>query len=241
MIRTILIDDEPYIRTAIRALLDDLDSELSLVGECGSVEEAVTVVRACEPDLVLLDIDLADGDAFDFLAQTEDLCFQVIFITGHDEYALRALKLGAVDYVLKPVDPEELQTAISKVTEADISTTSEQIEKVRAHLSQGRFVVSLQDGYKIIKLEDLMYCQSDKGYTTFYLVSGKQVVVSKPMKSFMDKLPESQFVRIHQSYCVNIDYLEGYDRNGFVVLTDGLQLPVSLRKRESFLTRLLNF
>ncbi|TPN81212.1 LytR/AlgR family response regulator transcription factor [Aquimarina algicola] len=239
MIKTILIEDESYIRKGLIALIDTLDKDLTIVGECGSVEEAVTVVKACKPDLIFLDINLPDGNAFDFLAQTEELNFKVIFVTAYDEFALKALKLGAIDYILKPVDIEELEIAIDKAIAATHSAQKEKIQIVKNELDTNRLVLSLQDGYQVININELQFCKSDKGYTTFYLSNKKPIIASKPLKHFIDKLPASKFVRTHQSCMVNLDYVDRYDKSGMIILKDNQQIPVSIRKKEEFLSKLL--
>jgi len=240
MIKTLLVEDKPYIRKGLISLIEILDKGLTIIGECGSVKEAVTVVQACKPDLIFLDINLSDGNAFDFLMQTEEVDYKVIFITAYDEYALKALKIGAIDYILKPVDIDELEIAIDKVITSNTTIEKEQISKVRERIESNRLVISLQDGYQVIEVDQLKFCKSDRGYTTFYLNDGKTVLASKPLKFFMEQLPSSKFVRIHQSCIVNLDYVEKYDKSGMVILKCNQRLPVSIRKKEEFLSKLLN-
>ncbi|RZS90700.1 LytR/AlgR family response regulator transcription factor [Aquimarina brevivitae] len=240
MIKAILVEDESYIRKGLINLIDSLDKEITVIGECGSVQEAVTVVSACKPDLVFLDIHLPDGNAFDFLAQTNDLNFKVIFITAYDHYALKALKAGAVDYILKPVDVEELETAIDKISNDDVGLQQQKIAVTQSHFNQERLVIGLQNEYKVININELQYCKSDKGYTTFYLTDNRKVLASKPLKFFLDKLPAAKFVRTHQSCLVNLDYVDRYDKSGVVILKNNAQIPVSVRKKEEFLAKLIS-
>lgn len=240
MIKAILVEDESYIRKGLVTLIDILDKDVIVVGQCASVKEAVTVVKACKPDLIFLDINLPDGNAFDFLKQTEGLDFKVIFITAYDEYALQALKLGAVDYILKPVDIEELEIAVDKVIDMNLDTQQKQLRIMSKQMDGERLVVSLHDGYQVIDLNELKFCKSDKGYTTFYLSNNKSIIASKPIKYFVDKLPVSKFVRTHQSCLVNLDYVDKYDKSGVVILKDKQRVPVSIRKKDEFLSRLLN-
>ncbi|SNR14206.1 LytR/AlgR family response regulator transcription factor [Tenacibaculum jejuense] len=240
MIKTLLVEDKPYIRKGLMSLIEMLDKGLTIIGECGSVKEAVTVVHACKPDLIFLDINLSDGNAFDFLMQTEAFNYKVIFITAYDEYALQALKIGAIDYILKPVDVDELEVAIDKVVARNATIAKEQISKVREHIENNRLVISLQDGYRVIEINHLKFCKSDRGYTTFYLNDGKTILASKPLKFFMEQLPPSKFVRTHQSCIVNLDYVEKYDKSGMIILKCNTRLPVSIRKKEEFLSKLLN-
>lgn len=241
MIKAIIVEDEFYIRKGLISLINSLNNDILIVGECSSVKEATIVVNACKPDLIFLDINLSDGNAFDFLEQTPDLNFKVIFITSHDEYALKALKLGAVDYILKPIDIDELDIAIKKLKkETSFNNDQKQIQTVKQALNNERLVVSLQDGYQIINYNELKFCKSENGYTTFYLSNKKTILASKPLKYFVEKLPAAKFVRTHQSCLVNLDYIDRYDKSGVVILKDNYRIPVSIRKKEEFLSKLLN-
>lgn len=240
MIKTLIIEDKPYTRKALKSLIELLDKGLIIVGECGNVKEAITVVNACKPDLIFLDINLPDGNAFDFLTQTETLNFKVVFITAHNKYALQALKMGAIDYILKPVDIDELEVAIDKVIKSNKPIQKIEINKVKEQIESNRLVISLQDGYQVININDLKFCKSDKGYTTFYLTNNKTILASKPIKHFIDKFPASKFVRTHQSCVVNLDYVAKYDKTGMVILKDNEKIPVSVRKKEEFLSKLFN-
>jgi len=240
MIKAILVEDESYIRKGLATLIESLDKKIMVLAECGSVKDAKTIIPACKPDLVFLDINLPDGTAFELLEQLGDTHFMIIFITAYDEYALKALKLGAVDYILKPVDIEELETAIDKVLHLDATKQQQQIQIVKDQFNDKRLVVSLQEGYQIINLDELTHCKSDKGYTTFYLANGKTVIASKSIKYFLDKLSTERFVRPHQSYVVNLDFVDRFDKGGMIILKSGQSIPVSLRKREEFLSFLLD-
>jgi len=239
MLKTLVIEDETYIRKGLIAKINSLDKELTIIGESGSVKEAVILVKACHPDLIFLDINLLDGNAFDFLDQIEELSFKIIFTTSYEEYALKALKKGAVDFLLKPVEEDELTIAINKVISSTSNINEEQIRNVHEEYNaqQGKLILRLQDSFQVIELKELLYCKSDKGYTTFYLSNGKNYMASKPLKDFESQLPEEIFVRTHQSYFVNINHIDNYNKKELVVLKDGQEIPVSIRKKESFLTK----
>nr|WP_246581457.1 LytTR family DNA-binding domain-containing protein [Echinicola shivajiensis] len=224
-------------------LLQILDTEISVIGECKSVKEAVMVAHACRPQLVFLDINLTDGSGFDFLEQTEHLDFKVIFITAYEEHALRALKIGAVDYLLKPVDIDELQTAIQKVVQLPVNRQKQQLKMAKQVWSNNSntLVLSLHDSLQVIDLNELMYCESDKGYTTFYCKDNKKYIVSKTIKEFEDRLCKANFTRPHQSYMVNLKFIDKYDKSGVIHLKNGIKIPVSSRKKEPFLSTFLNW
>ena len=235
--KTILVEDKAYIRKGLLNLLQLIDTNVEVIGECGSVKEAVVVAKACQPDLIFLDINLSDGNAFDFLEQTQDLNFKIIFITAYEEYALRALKIGAVDYILKPVDIDDLEAAIKKVESLSIIKQKAQIQTVKEVLQQPetKLILSLHDSYQVVDLNELLYCESDKGYTTFYCMDGKKYLVSKILKEFETQLQDAHFVRPHQSFMVNLKYIDKYDKSGVIHLTNGKQIPVSSRKKDDFL------
>ncbi|MEB2782827.1 LytTR family DNA-binding domain-containing protein [Algoriphagus sp. C2-6-M1] len=239
----LVIEDKAYIRKALINLLQSTSPEVNIIGECESVKEAVVVAKACKPDLVFLDINLSDGTGFDFLDQTEHLEFKVIFTTAYEEFALQALKIGAVDYLMKPIDPEELQIALNKVTNKSAVEQKEQINWVKKVWNQDEatLVLSLSDSFQVINLHELLYCESDKGYTTFHLSNGKKHMASKPIKAFEDQLEKVNFTRAHQSFMVNLKFIDKYDKSGTIYLINGKQIPVSFRKKDTFLTRFLEF
>ncbi|EAY30831.1 LytR/AlgR family response regulator transcription factor [Microscilla marina] len=239
MIKTLIIEDEEYIRKGLISMIEMLDKGLTIIGECASVQEAITVSKACKPDLVFLDINLADGNAFEFLEKTSQLAHRVIFTTAYEKYALQALKQGAIDYILKPVDLDELETAIDKALVSLSRKNTPETNPKQWNDDKDKLVLRLQDSLQIIDLKTLMFCKSDKGYTTFYLANGKSFVASKSLKDYEGQLPSATFVRTHQSYCVNLNYIDKYDKNGYVILRNGEAIPVSSRKKESFVALLL--
>ena len=241
--KALVVEDKAYIRKGFLNLLQLIDTEVEVIGECESVKDAVVVANACKPELIFLDINLTDGSAFDFLEQTENLDFKVIFITAYEEYALQALKIGAVDYLLKPVDIEELQMALQKVTELSITEQKQQIKTVKEVWNNegSKLILSLHDSFQVIDLNELLFCESDKGYTTFYCSNGKKYMVSKTLKEFENRLSEANFTRPHQSFMVNLKFIDKYDKSGVIHLKNGKKIPVSSRKKEHFVTSFLNW
>ncbi|MDA0176405.1 LytR/AlgR family response regulator transcription factor [Mesoflavibacter profundi] len=241
--KAIIVEDKAYIRKGLLNLLQLIDTKVDVVGECESVKEAVIVTKACKPDLIFLDINLSDGSAFDFLDQTNHLNFKIIFITAYEEFALKALKIGAVDYILKPVDIDDLETAIRKVECLPLQTQQAQVQKVKDVLQQPetKLILSLHDSYQVIDLNELLYCESDKGYTTFYCNDGKKYMASKTLKEFENQLFKSNFVRPHQSFMVNLKFIDKYDKSGVIHLINNKQIPVSSRKKDDFLKQFLSF
>ena len=239
---SLIVEDKAYIRKGLLNLLKLINSDVEVIGECESVKEAVIVAKACKPELIFLDINLTDGSAFDFLDQVVHLNFRVIFITAYEEFALKALKIGAVDYLLKPVDVEELEMALQKVKELPIEKQKKQINTAKAvYKNDGsKLILSLHDSFQVIDLNELLYCESDKGYTTFFCSDGKKYVVSKTLKEFEEQLTAANFVRPHQSFMVNLKYIDKYEKSGAIYLKNGRKIPVSSRKKEHFVTTFLN-
>ncbi len=240
--QSIIVEDKAYIRKGLLNLLELIETDVRVVGECESVKEAVIVANACKPELIFLDINLTDGDAFEFLEQTKHLEFKVIFITAYEEFALKALKMGAVDYLLKPVDIEELKIALDKVKQLTVTEQKQKISVAKKvwQNQDDKLILSLQDSFQVVDLNELMYCESDKGYTTFYCNDGKKHLVSKTLKEFEERLTNANFTRPHQSFMVNLKFIDKYDKSGVIHLKNGKKIPVSSRKKEQFVTAFLN-
>jgi two-component system LytT family response regulator len=240
--KTLIVEDKAYIRKGLLNLLELIGTDIEVVGECESVKDAIIVAKACKPDLIFLDINLTDGTGFDFLEQTEQLPFKIIFITAYEEYALKALKAGAVDYLLKPVDAEELKKALQKVEEIPIAKQRQNIKTAKALWKNDplKLILSLQDSFQVINLKELMYCESDKGYTTFYCNDGKNHLASKTLKEFEEHLITANFIRPHQSFMVNLGFIDKYDKSGVIYLKNGTKIPVSSRRKDDFVSAFLN-
>lgn len=240
--KTLLVEDKAYIRKGLLNLLNLIESDVEVIGECESVKEAVVVANACKPDLIFLDINLTDGNAFQFLEQTVHLKFKIIFVTAYEEFALKALKIGAVDYILKPVDINDLEIALKKVSKLSIEEQKKQINTAKSVWNKdvSKLILSLHDSFQVVDLNELMYCESDKGYTTFYCSDGKRHMVSKTLKTFEEQLNTANFTRPHQSFMVNLKFIDKYDKSGVIHLKNGKKIPVSSRKKEQFVTYFLN-
>jgi len=240
--KALIVEDKEYIRKGLVNILQSIEFDVEVVGECESVQDAVIVTKSCGPELIFLDINLADGTAFDFLEQTENLSFKVIFITAYEEYALKALKIGAVDYLLKPVDRGELIAALEKVSKLPISEQRHHIKATKEvwQNDASKLILSLHDSFQVIDLNELLYCESDKGYTTFYCNDGKNHLVSKTLKEFEERLVSYNFIRPHQSFLVNLTFIDKYDKSGLIHLKNGKKIPVSSRKKDHFISRFLN-
>lgn len=245
MLRVLVIDDEPLIRKDIEALTAKHPGVV-VVGTCGTVKEGAILINATKPDLVLLDVQLTDGTGFDLLQSLKTINFHVIFITAYNEYAIKAIKYGALDYLLKPLDEDELNEALAKVKSSPAITNIEESLKVAGNYSgnnypekRSKLALRSQQYLQIVSFDEILYCHSDKGYTTFFLTNNRKVLVSKYIKEYEDLLPPEIFLRPHQSYLVNFNYIDRFHKDGYLILHSGAEIPVSTRKKDyviSFLT-----
>lgn len=244
MLTVAIIEDEPMIRKGLAKKLDRLfPGEITIVAEAGSVKEGINLLQSVTPDLILADVELSDGVSLDIFKESVSFAGDIIFITAHDHYAINAIRLGALDYLLKPVDDQELMRAINAhASKKQNGETRRQID-VATHALKGknenRIVLRTSNEYHIVYFDNILFCVSDGGYTTFHLKTGNKILVSKPIKDYEAILPKRLFVRTHQSYLVNASYVTRYDKDGFLVLTDTTaKIPVSTRKKEEVIALL---
>jgi two-component system LytT family response regulator len=240
MKKAIIIDDESNARESIVSLCKLTHSEIDIVGEAAGVESGLEVIRSLKPDLVFLDIQLEDGTGFDILEKTDQIDFHIIFITAFNEYAIKAFKFAAIDYLLKPINPKEFKTAIDHF--CNIRDKEDIETKLLAYLSHikesvaehKKIILKTAESIHLIKVFDIIRCEADKGYTEFFMRDNKKILVSKGLKEYDEMLGEFGFIRTHQSHLINLDYIASFEKTdgGYILMTDGSTVPVSSRKRE---------
>jgi len=245
MLRVLIIDDEPIIRKDLEALVSR-HKDIVVIGACGTIKEALVLIPATNPDLILLDIQLSDGTSFDLLKLLPAINFNIIFITAYNEYAIKAIKYGALDYLLKPIDEDELNEALNKIRSLPPPKEhfSESLEVTNNYLQtnsekRNKIVLRSQQYLQIVAFDEILYCHSDKGYTTFFLTNNRKVLVSKYIKEYEDLLPAHVFLRPHQSYLVNFNFIDRFHKDGYLILHSGAEIPVSTRRKDhviAFLT-----
>ena len=243
MIRAIIIDDEQDSRSTIFNILQNYCTNITVTGQAGDVKEGLKLIREENPDVVFLDIQMPDGTGFDLLEQLSEIQFQVIFITAYDQYALKAIKFSALDYILKPVDPHQLVEAVGKIrTErVDYDEMNKKINiLLRNRNSFERITLPTFEGYKFVNIKDIVRCEADSNYTDFFLNSGEKVLVTRTLKEYEDNLSGMDFIRVHQSHMVNLKYIDRYIKGdgGTIVMMDGSEVEVSRRRKEEFLRRM---
>ena len=201
--RTLIIEDEPAVRKEIEWLLQQ-ETQFNLLGSATSVAESMVLIKATKPELILMDIRLTDGTAFDILNQLEEISFKIIFITAYNHFAVNAIKFGALDYLLKPLDDAEFKAALNKIATNStngLATQQEQIAVLKTQTGatesnlESRIVLHTLEYVQILQLSEIIYCQSEGGYTNFFLSEGRRIMISKPLKFYDDLLPEKWFLR----------------------------------------------
>lgn len=238
MLRLAIVDDEAPARANLRAALAGIAVDMEVVGEADNAADAVALLDAQKPDVVLLDIWLGDGTGFDVLDQLAHSDTRVIFITAFDHYAVRAFKSGALHYLLKPVVRADLQEALERAVEGP-AIARENVQQLRRSLLD-RITVPTAEGYHVLSPEEIIRCESDGNYTRFHLSNGDRVVASRTLKEFEGQLIHFGFMRVHLSHLVNMARVRRYLHRdgGTLVLQDGQEVPVSHRRRQEVLDAL---
>ncbi|MGG5208062.1 LytR/AlgR family response regulator transcription factor [Chryseobacterium sp. MIQD13] len=244
MINAVIIDDDANLREGMKEMLKLYAPEIVLLGEAESVKSGIELIENKKPEIVFLDILMNDGTGFDILEQLNErqgqISAHVIFITAHEKFAIKAFRFSALDFLLKPVDPDELKNVIIKIKEIQHrSNTHKHIELLLDNISRKtesfkKIALSTSEGIHLFEIKDIIRCESEDNYTEFYIKNHKTVIISKTLKEYEELLGEHGFERIHQSHLINLNELKSYIKKdgGFVIMSDGSKLPVSQRKKE---------
>jgi two-component system LytT family response regulator len=237
--KILVIDNEPEIRNVLLQMLHQWNNDRHLIAEANGVKTGLEKINVWQPDVVLLDVEMDDGTGFDLLQQIHQPKFQLIFTTAHNKYAVQAFKFSAIDYLLKPIDPIELQAALQKALD-NISSTilQNQLQVLMQQLHHKnepdkQIVLKDIDKTYFIKISDILYCEAEGAYTKFYLSNKEEILVSKNLRFYEDLL--EGFIRTHHSCLVNPSKIKMYDRktdSGTIILESGHSIPVSQRKKE---------
>lgn len=234
MLRAVIIDDERKSRENLELLLQSFVENVEIVGTADGVLTGISAIDKHNPDLIFLDIHLANGDGFQVLESLKNKNQNVIFVTGHEEHAVKAFRSDAVDYLLKPVCIEHLQGAVERARVRS-HIASEHKPEVKAQLS-----LSTNKGLQFIKTADILYCKGDGAYTYFFLKSGERITTSKNLKEYENKLKDFNFFRSHKSFLINLAEIKTYIRGdgGHAVMSNGDNVGVSKRRKDLFLSAL---
>lgn len=246
VIKAVIIDDEPYACQVLETLLKKHCPDVAVVAICQDPRKAAAAVDKIKPELVFLDIEMPHMNGFDFLEKCKPASFDVIFTTSYDQYAIKAIRFSALDYLLKPVDPTELKDAVQKYRERRAPVSQQQFEILLAKLQQptlasARIALPTMEGLQIIPVSNIIFCSSSSNYTILTLKDKQKLTVSRTLKEIEEMLEEHRFLRIHHSYLVNLDEIKKYVRGegGTVLMSDGSSVDVSRAKKEILLKKLL--
>lgn len=244
MLSAIIIEDMPDALQLLQTSLDKNHNDIEVIDTAQSVVAAAKVLRKTQPDILFLDIMLGDGTGFDVLEIFPDLKSKIIFVTASDEYAIRAFKFAAIDYVLKPYSDEDLSLAIKKAKQ-QIHPNKERLNILKDTMTApeskpNKISLHTLDKIIIVSLEDIVRCESDSNNTIFYTNEGKKIFVTKTLKYFSDMLSGYQFLRVHQSHLVNLNYISAFIKTdgGYLQLKDKSTVPVSVRKKSEVIEML---
>lgn len=234
-----ILEDEILILKHLLKIVQQI-AYLQVVGYAGEIKKAIKEIPELQPELILADIRLKDGDSFRLFNQIETKNLQIIFLTAYDEYAIQALNLGAFGYLLKPIDEELLLPMLDKCfrEKEQQKFLQQQMQIALNHFHQTntkqlkKIALKSQDYIEIVSVEDIMYCKSDSGYTTFFLKNGSKILVSKVLKDYESLLEPQGFLRCHQSYLVNLSFMKKYFKEGYIEMDNKEKIPVSSRKKD---------
>jgi len=246
--KLLIIDNEPNLRTAIKALLQAFCPQVNHIEMAEGVKTGLEKINSFKPDMVLLDVEMDDGSGFDLMKQVSNPGFQLVFVTAHNKYAIEAFQFSAIDYLLKPVDPEALQKCIQKA-EKNIrnSNLQQQVEVLLEQLgslknNNRKIVLKDIDNTWFIKVSDILYCEAEGTYTKFFVQHTGPILVSKNLKEYEEILEPLGFLRTHHSFLANPEKIKSYDKTGAgaLVLEGGYTVPVSQRKKDFVMQALEN-
>src|SRR5215510_8075935 len=244
MIRCVLIDDESNSLEMMEWLLKTYCPQVQIEAMCNAAARGIEAINKYRPDIVFLDIEMPHMNGFDMLEQFDKLFFDVVFCTAYDQFAIRAFKYSALNYLLKPIDPEDLKETIRRIEEKKSTTPSkEQIELLFQNIKQSvkpttqRIALTTGDGMIFVPTQDIIYCQAESNYTSVVLSGGKKIVVSKVLKDIDEALSGPDFFRVHNSYLINLNQISKFVRGdgGYVIMADGATVSISRSRRQEFM------
>lgn len=243
MLTAIIIDDETSSRNALRQKLHNHCQEVTIIAECENGEDGIENIEQKKPDIVFLDVEMPRMNGFTMLQQLKNKNFEVIFITAYDHYAIKAIKFSALDYLVKPVEVEDLKTAVEKATQKRKQPFgNNRVELLLQNLldekkEHQRIAISSMEGLQFVVTDDIIYMEANSNYTIFFLTGNRKVTATKTLKDFEELLPASIFIRIHHSYLINKNGVEKYIKGdgGQVLMKNGVTLDVARRKKEEFM------
>ncbi|MEC7263359.1 MAG: LytTR family DNA-binding domain-containing protein [Bacteroidota bacterium] len=243
ILKVVIIEDEKHSRETLKSMLEEFCKDVKVIAMAASVEEAVKVLSVYSPDVVFLDIELQSGVGFDVLNQIKNPNFEVIFTTAFEKYAIKAIKFSSLDYLLKPIDLDELQQAVEKArNRMDTNVYREQLDTLMQSISKGsvrpeKICLATTAGIEFIALEDIIACKADGSYTSFVLKDNNTLLVSKHLKEYENLLGDHQFMRVHNSYLINLKEVKKYIKSdgGYLIMSNDMQVNISPKKKDDLI------
>jgi len=242
MIRTIIVEDEQQSQEVLRLMLEKFADVIELVDACSTAEEAIESIELNSPDLVFLDIEMPRMNGFEMLKKLSPIHFNIIFTTAYNKYAINAIKISALDYLLKPIDEDELALSVKRCRQnLDQKNIMSKMDVLVKNLSQHNaldrtLTLSFVDGIRFIKMKDIIRLEASGRYTKFFLINKEVLTTSRNLGDFEETLSANEFFRIHEAHIINLLYIEKFHKgNNYVLLTDKTEIPIARRRKEDFL------
>ncbi|MEQ9465954.1 MAG: LytTR family DNA-binding domain-containing protein [Ekhidna sp.] len=246
MLRAVIIEDERHSRETLKNLLNEYCEGVEVVGEADSVTNGIKVIETSSPDVIFLDIELQPGTGFDVLKGVSRVNFETIFTTAFEQYAIQAIKLSSLDYLLKPISIDDLQAAVQKCkSRRNENQYKQQMDVLLNQLSQKdgdrKICLSTSDGMEFVRESDILFCKANGSYTDFKFRDGRCLVVSKHLKEYEDLLAPNQFMRVHNSYLINLKEVKKFVKSegGYILMNDDSMVSISPKKRDEFMERMV--
>lgn len=250
-IKAIIVDDEQHCIDALKTMLQKKCPEVTVLAGVNSVQDAKQVIDELHPDLVFLDVEMPHQNGFELLKLYDKVNFDVIFTTAYEQYALKAIKFNALDYLLKPFSVQDLQEALRKFHERRINKTDNGMAPLEVFLQNMKTIQQTNkkialptiNGLVFMPVQNIVRCESTGNYTRIFFTDRKQLLVSKPLKEFEELLTDVDFFRVHNSHLINLQQMESYiqGEGGFALMSDGTQVEVSRRRKAEFLKKAMHF
>ncbi|HKJ41312.1 MAG TPA: response regulator [Sunxiuqinia sp.] len=245
MIRAILIDDEPNNLQNLKTLLAKYCHDVSVIGEASSSRQGIELINLLNPELVFLDIEMPGNSGFDLLNALKEITFEIIFVTAYHNYALKAFRFNALHYLLKPIDIEELLTAVDRARQrlsdkSQLEFTRLALQNMQLPQTNKRIALASADRIEFFEVHSIIRCQGENNYTRFFFDDGNSRLISKPLSEYEELLADFDFIRVHKSHLVNGAKIASFIKKdgGYLITTDGSSVPVARRKKEILMERL---
>ena len=245
MIRAVIIDDEKRSRETLVGMVDRYCPSIEIIGKAEGCQSGINMIRELSPDIIFLDIQMPDGSGFKLLEELEEYNFEVIFTTAHDQYAIKAIRFSALDYILKPINPYDLKNSIQKYEQKQNKGQINKnirvlLDNIKSPEVEPKIILNTSEGIHIVKTDDIIRCESDDYYTRFFFKNESMILISKTLKQHEEILSEYNFIRTHKSHLINIKHIKSYLKSdGIIIMSDGSNIPVSRRKKDK-ITEIIN-